>query len=66
MPKKIKILSFYINSGVKKFLKNLQKLNEASRIEDFVNGKLYHTLPEDPGYDIKKPPQHGVSDPIHF
>ncbi len=48
----------------KKNDKNLQKLSEAGRIEDFEYDKSYHTSPEYPGYDIKIPPQHRVSDPL--
>jgi hypothetical protein len=44
--------------------KNPQKLNKARRIEDFVNGKPYHTPREYPGYDVKISLQHGVSHPL--
>ncbi len=32
--------------------------------EGFEHMKPYHTPPEYPGYDVKIPPQHGVSDPL--
>ncbi len=35
------------------------------RIEGFEHVKSYHTPPEYPGYDVKIPLQHGVSDPLN-
>jgi hypothetical protein len=35
------------------------------RNEGFEHDKLYHTLPEYPGYDVEIPPQHGVSEPLN-
>ncbi len=32
--------------------------------EGFEHEKPYHTPPEYPAYDVKIPPQHGVSDPL--
>ncbi len=33
--------------------------------EGFEHEKPYHTPPEYPGYEVKIPPQHGVSDPFN-
>ncbi len=31
----------------------------------FEHEKSYRTPPEYPGYDVKIPPRHGVSDPLN-
>jgi hypothetical protein len=47
-----------------KNIKTLKNSMKPDRIEGFEHLKLYHTPPEYPGYDVKIPPQHGVSDPL--
>jgi hypothetical protein len=47
-----------------KNIKTLKNSMKPDRIEGFEHVKPYHTPPEYPGYDVKIPPQHGVSDPL--
>jgi hypothetical protein len=49
----------------KKNIKTLKNSMKQNRDEGFEHLKPYHTPPEYPGYDVKIPPQHGVSDPLN-
>jgi hypothetical protein len=62
------ILSFGTNSGYfwSKNIKTLKNSIKPNRNEGFEHEKPYHTPPEYPGYDVKTPPQHRVSDPLNF
>jgi hypothetical protein len=48
-----------------KNIKTLKNSMKPDRIEGFEHLKPYHTPPDYPGYDVKIPPQHGVSDPLN-
>jgi hypothetical protein len=47
-----------------KNIKTLKNSMKQDRNEGFELMKPYHTPPEYPGYKVKIPPQHGVSDPL--
>ncbi len=48
-----------------KNIKTLKNSMKPDRNEGFEHEKPYHTPPEYPGYDVKIPSQHGVSDPLN-